>query len=263
MKAKKIKVQIPDINYIPGYMIAEQERRENEVIRQSNEEERIALYEDMQDKLESGYFNGEDGFSPIVETSKSGKTTTITITDSEGTHTASILDGEDGAKGDTGDAATISVGTVSTGAAGSSASVTNSGTTSAAIFDFVIPKGADGTNGTSAGFGTPTASATGLSAGSSPTVSVTASGSNTSKVFSFTFGIPKGDKGDTGATGSTGATGQAATIAVGTVTTGASGTSASVTNSGTSSAAVFDFVIPKGDTATVDSITNAEIDALF
>ncbi|MBQ9631430.1 MAG: hypothetical protein IJV04_00730 [Lachnospiraceae bacterium] len=41
--------------------------------------------------------------------------------------------------------------------------------------------------------------------------------------------------------------GQAATIAVGTVTTGAAGSSASVTNSGTQNAAVFDFVIPKGD----------------
>lgn len=39
---------------------------------------------------------------------------------------------------------------------------------------------------------------------------------------------------------------ESATIAVGTVTTGAYGTSASVTNSGTSSAAVFDFTIPQG-----------------
>ena len=41
--------------------------------------------------------------------------------------------------------------------------------------------------------------------------------------------------------------GAAATIAVGTTTTGAAGTSASVTNSGTTSAAVFNFTIPKGD----------------
>ena len=44
-----------------------------------------------------------------------------------------------------------------------------------------------------------------------------------------------------------GADGAAATIAVGTTTTGAAGTSASVTNSGTTSAAVFNFTIPKGD----------------
>lgn len=39
----------------------------------------------------------------------------------------------------------------------------------------------------------------------------------------------------------------AATIKIGTVTTGDAGTSASVTNRGSDSAAVFDFVIPKGD----------------
>jgi hypothetical protein len=50
-----------------------------------------------------------------------------------------------------------------------------------------------------------------------------------------------------GATGSTGSTGAAATIAVGTVTTGAPGSSAVVNNSGTSSAAVFDITIPRGD----------------
>ena len=42
--------------------------------------------------------------------------------------------------------------------------------------------------------------------------------------------------------------GSGATVSIGTVTTGAAGTSASVTNSGTSTNAVFDFVIPKGDT---------------
>ena len=75
----------------------------------------------------------------------------------------------------------------------------------------------------------------------------------------------KGTKGDTGATGATGATGPqgeqgirgekgdkgdkgdpgtAATVTVGNV---ASGADASVTNSGTQYAAVFDFILPKGD----------------
>lgn len=40
--------------------------------------------------------NGQDGYSPTVTTSKSGKTTTITITDVNGTHVAEIQDGEDG-----------------------------------------------------------------------------------------------------------------------------------------------------------------------
>ena len=62
-----------------------------------------------------------------------------------------------------------------------------------------------------------------------------------------------GATGSTGATGATGATGTAATIAVGTVTTGSAGSSAVVTNAGTSSAAVFDFTIPKGDTGLTGS----------
>ena len=53
---------------------------------------------------------------------------------------------------------------------------------------------------------------------------------------------PKGDKWDTWATGSTWA---AATVSVWTTTTWDAGTSASVTNSGTSSAAVLNFTIPK------------------
>jgi hypothetical protein len=52
---------------------------------------------------------------------------------------------------------------------------------------------------------------------------------------------PEGPQGDPGTPGS------AATIAVGTTTTGAPGTNAAVVNSGTSSAAVFDFTIPRGD----------------
>lgn len=110
--------------------------------------------------------------------------------------------GPTGPKGDTGDtgpqgpqgsAATITVGTTTTGNPGTNASVTNSGTSSAAVFNFTIPRG------------------------------------------------------NTGATGPQGPDGDAATIAVGTVTTGAPGTSATVVNSGTSSAAVFDFTIPRGD----------------
>jgi len=51
----------------------------------------------------------------------------------------------------------------------------------------------------------------------------------------------------------------AATIAVGTTTTGNAGTNASVTNSGTSSAAVFNFTIPRGDTGAAgpNSVTSA------
>lgn len=41
---------------------------------------------------------------------------------------------------------TVSVGTVTTGNPGTSATVTNSGTPTAAVFDFVIPRGADGSS---------------------------------------------------------------------------------------------------------------------
>jgi len=55
--------------------------------------------------------------------------------------------GPQGPKGDPGTAATVTVGTVTTLAAGAQATVTNSGTSSAAVFNFGIPKGADGTGG--------------------------------------------------------------------------------------------------------------------
>lgn len=81
----------------------------------------------------------------------------------------------------------------------------------------------------------------------------------------------KGDKGDTGltgpigpqgpkgATGATGPQGPAGTINVGSVTSASYGTAPKVTNSGTSTAAVLDFVIPQGapgeKTADVSELT--------
>ena len=112
----------------------------------------------------------------------------------DGSLLENIPAGADGA------AATIGDPTITTGLAGTDASVTNSGTSSAAVFDFVIPRGDAGTNGTN---------------------------------------------------GTNGEDGAAATIAVGTTTPGPVGTTtASVINSGTSSAAVFDFVIPRGEQGT-------------
>lgn len=43
--------------------------------------------------------NGQDGFSPTISVSKTGKVTTITIIDVNGTKTVTILDGEDGSNG--------------------------------------------------------------------------------------------------------------------------------------------------------------------
>lgn len=56
----------------------------------------------------------------------------------------------------------------------------------------------------------------------------------------------QGEQGERGVQGLQGPAGSAATITIGSVTTSAPGTSANVTNSGTSSAVVLDFVLPKG-----------------
>lgn len=109
-----------------------------------------------------------------------------------------------------GTAATIAVGTTTTGAAGSSASVTNSGSSSAAVFNFTIPRGDTGATGSAAtvAVGTTTTGAAGSSA------SVTNSGSSSAAIFNFT--IPRGDTGATGATGPTGPK----SITIGTPVTG-------------------------------------------
>ena len=55
---------------------------------------------DLEAKRESDYWRGakgekgDDGVSPTVKTSKTGKVTTIEITDAQGTHTATVNDGE-------------------------------------------------------------------------------------------------------------------------------------------------------------------------
>jgi hypothetical protein len=59
--------------------------------------------------------------------------------------------GSAGPTGPTGSAATVAVGTVATGAAGSPATVTNVGTSSAAVLNFSIPQGAAGAPGSGGG----------------------------------------------------------------------------------------------------------------
>ena len=158
--------------------------------------------------------------------------------------------GATGSTGSAGSAATITVGSTTTGAAGSSASIVNSGSSSAATFDFTIPKGDTGATGSTGSTGTAATIAAGTTttgaAGSS--ASVANSGSSSAATFDFT--IPKGD---TGATGSTGATGTAATIAAGSATGLSAGASPTVTNSGSSSAATFNFGIPAGATGSTGS----------
>ena len=74
------------------------------------------------------------------------------------------------------------------------------------------------------------------------------------KIAEFSWEELKYSTGGSGGTGGTGTPGLAATIKVGTVV---SGDTASVTNVGTSNAAVFNFVLPKGadaDTSVINSL---------
>ena len=98
--------------------------------------------------------------------------------------------GPQGPKGDTGSAATIQVGSVTTGAAGSQAVVTNSGTSSAAVFNFTIPQGAKGDTGATGPQGEQ-----GIQGPQGPKGNTGDTG-------------PQGPKGDTGATGPQGPQGE-------------------------------------------------------
>lgn len=97
--------------------------------------------------------DGSDLLVPAASTVKTShgdrvtvlmKNHSLTVT---GNLTAPATDGGGSSSGEAGTAATIEIGTVTTGEAGSSASVTNVGTKSEAVFDFVIPKGDKGDTG--------------------------------------------------------------------------------------------------------------------
>lgn len=110
-------------------------------------------------------------------------------------------DGADGADGQDWAAATITVGTTTTGDAWTSASVTNSWTSSAAVFNFTIPKWDKWDTGSTWSAATITVwSTTTWDAGTS--ASVVNSWTSSAAVLDFT--IPKWDKGDTGSTWATG-----------------------------------------------------------
>lgn len=132
--------------------------------------------------------------------------------------------GPRGETGATGQSANISIGTVTTLPAGSNATVVNSGTSMDAVLDFGIPAGPQGIQGETGPVGP--AGPQGIQGETGPAG-------------------PQGIQGETGPAGSS------ATITVGTVTTLPAGSNATVTNSGTSSSAVFDFGIPQGASGTV------------
>jgi len=170
--------------------------------------------------------------------------------------------------GGSGTAATIAVGTTTTGDAGTDASVANVGTSSEAIFNFTIPRGATGSTGATGATGPQgpqgDVGATGPQGPQGDTGPTGPQGETGATGPTGSQG-PQGEQGiqgETGATGATGATGPqgetgpqgpqgdagtAATITIGAVTTGAAGSNVVVTNSGTSTAAILNFTIPKGD----------------
>ena len=194
---------------------------------------------------------GAPGSTPIVTNTGTSSAATLNFTIPRGATGATGAAGADGQNGSDGAAATIAIGTVSTGTPGSNASVANSGSSSAAVFNFTIPRGdrgAAGQDGADGSAATLTiAGADALAAGSAPTVTEQTGSSPQARIYRI--GVPRGNTGAQGAPGTNGTDGQdgaAATIQIGTVTAGAPGTTPTVANAGSSSAAVFNFVIPSG-----------------
>ena len=115
--------------------------------------------------------------------------------------------GDTGATGATGSAGTVTIGTTTTGSAGGNASVSNSGTSSDAVLNFTLPKGASGTAGIQGSIGLT--GATGA-AGDNATIAmgtittlpenssatVVNAGSDTAAVLNF--GLPMGQTGAQG-----------------------------------------------------------------
>lgn len=115
-KEKTIKAKAIGLDYVPAYKEYERERQENEeeritneLKRQENELEREKYFEDMQDKVESGYFAGEDGkgLEYDWENTKLGVrlegTTKYEYVDLKGDKGEPGATGETGPKGETGD----------------------------------------------------------------------------------------------------------------------------------------------------------------
>lgn len=129
---------------------------------------------------------GPAGFSPVATVSKSGNVTTITITDEDGTTTATVLDGTDGANGQNN---TLTIGTVTSGV---SPSATITGTSPNQVLNLVLPKGDTGDDGADGSTPTITIGSVNTVSPSTP-ASVTNSGTDTAVVLNFD--IPQGVQG--------------------------------------------------------------------
>lgn len=152
--------------------------------------------------------------------------------------------GPQGEKGDPGETATITAGQAYSVPTTSSPSVINTGTSTNAVFDFYIPKGETGATGTQGPQGEQ-----GIQGPQGPKGDTGSEGPQGPRGLQGPKGDagPQGIQGPVGPEGPQGERGISATITVGSTTTLPSGSSATVTNVGSSSAARFNFGIPKGD----------------
>lgn len=162
-----------------------------------------STWDDSTSTLEDGFLIINENLGPIVNIFKINGTVTaaagyykIPVVFVSGT---ALADNDSitinfARSGDTGPSGTMSLGTTTTGSAGSSVVITNTGTPSAAIWNFTIPRGDTGLAATATA-GTTTTGLPGTNA------SVANSGTTSAAVFDFT--IPRGDVGGTPYTFST------------------------------------------------------------
>ena len=129
---------------------------------------------------------GPAGFSPIATVSKTDNVTTITITDEDGTTTAQVYDGTDGANGENN---TLTIGTVSSGA---TPSATITGESPNQVLNLVLPKGDTGDTGADGADPTITVGAVETL---QPDQSAYVNNVGTATNAVFNFGIPQGIQG--------------------------------------------------------------------
>lgn len=109
--------------------------------------------------------------------------------------------GATGSSGSSGTAATIAAGTISSLPTGSAPTISNSGSSAAAVFNFAIPVGLTGSSGSNGSNGSAATIAVGSTSTLAAGASATVANSGSSSAATFNFGIPQGAVGATGAAG--------------------------------------------------------------